>query len=374
MPGGTFIPIRLEDLVGDVLIATPGNGQVLTYSSGTWVNGTPSSGGSPGGGSGQVQVNDGAGGFAGAVGAFIDSTGRLGLGTASPSYDIDTRHTGTYPANVVRFQGPSDLDALSVRIVSGTGVIWEANAGYGTLHIRSNTIALEANDGSNTISFIDSSAWSDHATANFIVRGVAGNLGGLILGPQGGPYERVQITTKGLVIASTPSQFVTTPPTGMLDVRSDSPSKPVLVVQGAPLQYGNLQEWYPTPSSNQPVAILSGNYTTGPILFLSGNTAPEFGANAINGLEVRGSICTVGGFATKTGGGYLVTASCVGDVFRFRENNITGNVPLAMDMIANAIGFYSVTPVARQLLATGAGHTVDDVITALQNLGLLRQS
>lgn len=38
------------------------------------------------------------------------------------------------------------------------------------------------------------------------------------------------------------------------------------------------------------------------------------------------------------------------------------------------LGFYGVTPTARQLLATGAGHSVDDVITALQTLGLVRQS
>jgi hypothetical protein len=38
------------------------------------------------------------------------------------------------------------------------------------------------------------------------------------------------------------------------------------------------------------------------------------------------------------------------------------------------IGFYGVTPITRALLATGAGHTVDDVITALQNLGLVKQS
>ena len=39
-----------------------------------------------------------------------------------------------------------------------------------------------------------------------------------------------------------------------------------------------------------------------------------------------------------------------------------------------AMGFHGVAPVARQLLATGAGHTVDDVIAALQALGLVRQS
>jgi len=39
------------------------------------------------------------------------------------------------------------------------------------------------------------------------------------------------------------------------------------------------------------------------------------------------------------------------------------------------LSFYDVvSPIARQLLATGTGATVDQVITALQNLGLLRQS
>jgi hypothetical protein len=38
------------------------------------------------------------------------------------------------------------------------------------------------------------------------------------------------------------------------------------------------------------------------------------------------------------------------------------------------LGFYGVAATARQLLATGAGHTVDDVIAALQALGLVRQS
>lgn len=37
-------------------------------------------------------------------------------------------------------------------------------------------------------------------------------------------------------------------------------------------------------------------------------------------------------------------------------------------------GFYGKIPIAQAVLATGASHTVDDVITALQNLGLVKQS
>lgn len=38
------------------------------------------------------------------------------------------------------------------------------------------------------------------------------------------------------------------------------------------------------------------------------------------------------------------------------------------------IGFYGTAPIAQAVLATGAGKTVDNVITALQNLGLVKQS
>ena len=40
----------------------------------------------------------------------------------------------------------------------------------------------------------------------------------------------------------------------------------------------------------------------------------------------------------------------------------------------SALGFYGVAPIVRAVLATGAGAVVDDVITALQNLGLVKQS
>lgn len=41
---------------------------------------------------------------------------------------------------------------------------------------------------------------------------------------------------------------------------------------------------------------------------------------------------------------------------------------------ASALSFYGVSATSRQLLATGAAHSVDDVITVLQTLGLVKQS
>ena len=38
------------------------------------------------------------------------------------------------------------------------------------------------------------------------------------------------------------------------------------------------------------------------------------------------------------------------------------------------LGFHDKTPIVQAVLATGTGKTVDNVITALQNLGLVKQA
>jgi hypothetical protein len=41
---------------------------------------------------------------------------------------------------------------------------------------------------------------------------------------------------------------------------------------------------------------------------------------------------------------------------------------------AQKLGFWNATPVVQQVFATGASHTVDELITVLQTLGLVKQS
>jgi hypothetical protein len=50
------------------------------------------------------------------------------------------------------------------------------------------------------------------------------------------------------------------------------------------------------------------------------------------------------------------------------------NSTVFVEVNSTGMGFFGVTPIARPLLATGASATVDNVITVLQNLGLVRQS
>lgn len=80
------------------------------------------------------------------------------------------------------------------------------------------------------------------------------------------------------------------------------------------------------------------------------------------------------GFWFATGDSTTLTKALhitsTGKVVAASEVNVIGD----LNHDGTNVGFYGATPVARQLLATGAGATVDQVITALQALGLLRQS
>jgi hypothetical protein len=64
-------------------------------------------------------------------------------------------------------------------------------------------------------------------------------------------------------------------------------------------------------------------------------------------------------------------------VFRMYAAASAGTESVYTDMLKikkDSLGFFGATPVAQPVLATGATHTVDDVITTLQTLGLVKQS
>lgn len=52
----------------------------------------------------------------------------------------------------------------------------------------------------------------------------------------------------------------------------------------------------------------------------------------------------------------------------------SNNGALQLATATGSVGFYGTAPIARAVLATGTGKTVDNVITALQNLGLVSQT
>lgn len=93
--------------------------------------------------------------------------------------------------------------------------------------------------------------------------------------------------------------------------------------------------------------------------------------------------------SSQSTGGAGGTASLIGGAAAGSGNNnggsviITGGEPSASgtrgsifigNNSADLLGFYAVTPVTRQVLATGSGATVDNVISFLQTIGLCKQS
>lgn len=91
-------------------------------------------------------------------------------------------------------------------------------------------------------------------------------------------------------------------------------------------------------------------------LFLDVLTIGSFGNTFIQGWANVAGNCNVSGNLVVSG------------------TSTVANIAVATLAVSGNVGFFGVAPVARPLLATGAGHTVDDVITALQTLGLVRQS
>ena len=115
------------------------------------------------------------------------------------------------------------------------------------------------------------------------------------------------------------------------------------------------------------------------------NTAPSslltINATGGSGTDVDGqSIALAGGKGTGSGDGGDLTLkvalpgstgsslNSLSDIMSISGND--GSVQFEN----YDIGFYGVTPTSRQVLATGAGASVDDVISALQTLGLVSQS
>lgn len=113
--------------------------------------------------------------------------------------------------------------------------------------------------------------------------------------------------------------------------------------------------------------------TTGTANALYGHRVQIFGSGSgvTNGYAFY--VKSAGGSALANNYGLYIENQTAGTTSDYAIYTNAGDIRL-MASNSDKIGFHGVTPVARQTLATGAGATVDDVITALQNLGLVKQS
>jgi hypothetical protein len=96
-------------------------------------------------------------------------------------------------------------------------------------------------------------------------------------------------------------------------------------------------------------------------------------SNIHNRFNVPGAAAPLENVFNETGSQYLdfrVESDTYDAVFVDASNNSI----MVMSNTAGKVGFYGVAAVAQQVLATGTGKTVDDIITFLQTVGLCKQS
>lgn len=122
-------------------------------------------------------------------------------------------------------------------------------------------------------------------------------------------------------------------------------------------------------------------------LTITGGAVPlilkSSGSTAMNVTSTDAQAASVGLVAEVDGSGWLWTVTDrknavrdIGKIAATGEIRVVPGIELdgALNHDGSTVGFYGTTPIAQAVLATGAGATVDDVITALQNLGLVKQS
>lgn len=143
----------------DVSAVDPTVGQVLTATSSSAANWqTPSSGGSPGGGDGNVQYNNG-GSFGGESSLFYDDTNnRLGIGTAIPSTALELSTASGTNGSTITITHTGDSAGLAIQgsnpaYMGQTGagkalVVFAANGAGGAYNSSSFfTLVGNASDG-----------------------------------------------------------------------------------------------------------------------------------------------------------------------------------------------------------------------------------
>lgn len=145
-------------------------------------------------------------------------------------------------------------------------------------------------------------------------------------------------------------------------------------------------------------AIVTGA-SSGPVIL--GATAPVFATTRLEIIGTAGSTNPLVYIGSESGGnnyviryrngsgvaeifmagssGQFLTGTAAGEmgikvITSGKMFHIGGTTKVVTVTQDNKLGFHAVTPIAQAVLATGAGATVDNVITALQNLGLVKQS
>lgn len=201
-------------------------------------------------------------------------------------------------------------------------------------------------------------------TASFAI-----NLAGaqtLAAGAPGGVQSAVTVsaptflgTAPGTTVDLVSTLTIAGPPTIGANLTAGGGAFALVVQSGDTFLTGNLGVDVAVTANG---SITSGtSFVLQPSAFALTLTATPLAARAIAFPDASGTVALLGTSQTFTGAAQSLDVGAAGTL------QLGGNA-------AALLGFYGHAVTAQQVLATGAGATVDNVITALQALGLVKQA
>ncbi len=434
MPAAPYTPGRLANLA-DVGVSAPSNGQVLTYqtSSGKWINSTPAggtvtsvsgsggatgltltggpitssgtltlggslatgaiaagavtyakiqnvgassllgnpggsaavpseitlgtglsfagsvlnaAGGSPGGSSGQFQYNN-SGAFGGATFSAVATSGNLLTLTAQAATDVPFTIKGaaSQSANLQEWRDNArNLTGVFTAVGSNNSSSFAVFRNNGTQYGSS----LNASSNDQTLVLFN-------ATDAITVGSGGGLSAGYIVSDRGGYPAGFFFSSNNIGQGGIPNGQVITPYNGDNNTYLGTSA---YRWAGMAASYGQFLGASP---SQTPLTVAGAASQSAPLLQLQG-------VDSLPSVQPMADIDTawhVNTDATRSADLILRAWDYTGASEVFRGRAIAGTPYL---------GFFGATPVAQPVLATGAGHTTDDVIAVLQAFGIARQS
>jgi len=313
----------------------------------------------------------------------VNGTSLLGSGNVAitASLVVGSTAIGSGTDTRILFQSGGVLSQSAMLTFNDTGTAGSTTANFAnTFNRTGNNFRIYGNNGATTLISSEGGGSGLYATSTYEIISTSGNNFNFRIGT-GSPVSAMYINSSLYV------GLGTTSPSSRLDIRAQGAASTDLAfrVRNSANTYDIFKIQGDGISRFEGITTFnwSASQTIAPIHIKSGGTNNDvtqwYNNSEISILDVR---TASGGaqmqFKDNTGTTSLIISGQSSNVLTISEakNVAFGTVTGTKwgTAITQKQSWWNATPVVQQILATGASHTVDDVITLLQTYGLCRQS